>query len=337
MERRQRVTISEVAKQAGVSKTTISRYLNGKFGFMSEESRQRIAAVIEELDYRPNNLARSLKSCKSRLLGVIIADITSPFSAILVKGITDCSKDYGYHVMIATTDNNPEKEQEYILSMLDQRVEGLIVNTTCKNNAFLLEVAKQYVPIILADRPTFPTLFDTVRTTDYTSTLELMAGLKARQYEKVAFFSEPLNEVGTRILRLQAYEQACREILHQEPWKAIVAMEDEALIEQEILAFLAGAEGKKAIFTPNGVALLQVLKAMKRLDLSVPAAAGVCGFDNWDWAELVGPGITAIDQPSYDVGAACVKRMMFRLQNDRKAPPKIMELPNRIIFRGSTE
>ena len=82
---RTNVTIADVALRAGCSKTTISRYLNGKFEFMSAESKERIAAVIEEMNYRPNNLARSLKSSRSRLIGVIMADISNPFSSILVN------------------------------------------------------------------------------------------------------------------------------------------------------------------------------------------------------------------------------------------------------------
>ncbi len=93
--RKKSITIIDVAAAAGVSKTTVSRYLNGKFEFMSSQSRERIAATIEQLNYRPNNLARGLKSKRSKLLGVIVSDIKNPFSSILLKGIGDCCERYG--------------------------------------------------------------------------------------------------------------------------------------------------------------------------------------------------------------------------------------------------
>lgn len=332
-----RITIDDVAKRAGVSKTTISRYLNKKFEYMSEKSRNKIAAVIEELQYRPNNLARGLKSNKSRLIGLIVADISSPFSSIVAKGISDSCKRYGYDVLIAHTDNNAEKEQKYILSMLDQRVDGLIINSTCEITTFLNDIATRYVPIVLADRPTFPIYFDTVRTTDYAAVMETVQYLVDKGYQRVAFFSEPSNNNGTRLLRHQAYEQACNEILHQASQAYIIHVNEQQCTDSLVQEFISqNSNEKKAIFTANGVALVSILKAIKNLQLNIPGDVGICSFDNWDWTELMGPGITAISQPSYQVGVECVKRLMFRIYRNKTAPPKVIELPTKFIIRGST-
>ncbi len=337
MEHKDRVTIDDVARIAGVSKTTISRYLNKKFESMSEKSRLKIETVIKELQYRTNILARSLKSSKSHLIGVIVADISSPFSSILAKGISDCSKHYGYDVMIATTDNDSSKEQEYILSMIDQRVEGLIINSTCQNNDFLQDIATRYVPIVLADRPIFPTLFDTVKATDDKATIEIMQYLFDKGYTQVGFFSEPLNNNGTRILRRQAYERACQDIFRIKPQEYIVQVKQEQSMEDSIQDFMAQNKAeKKAVFAANGVILLSVLNALKELQVVIPRDLGVCGFDNWAWMGLIGPGITTIAQPSYQEGVECVKRMMFRIHRNKTAPPKIIELPTQLIIRGST-
>jgi LacI family kdg operon repressor len=334
---KQRVTIDDVAKQAGLSKTTISRYLNKKFDCMSEASKNKIAAVIEELQYRPNNMARGLKSSKSRLIGLIVADIGSPFSSIVAKGISDCCKRYGYDVLIAHTDNDAEKEQKYILSMLDQRVDGLIINSTCQITEFLKEIATRYVPIVLADRPTFPLCFDTVKSTDYAAVMETVQYLFAAGYQSVALFSEPIGNNGTRLLRHQAYDQACSEILHQTPQTFIVHVDEQQQVENFVQQFVDQNPNKKrAIFTVNGVTLVSVLNAIKNLELAIPDDVGICSFDNWDWTGLMGPGITAISQSSYQVGVECVKRLMFRLHRNKTAPPKLLELPTKLIIRGST-
>lgn len=329
------VTIADVAKLAGVSKTTVSRYLNGKYEFMSNESKVRIQSIIEQLNYRPNNLARSLKSSKSRLIGLIIADISSPISSILVKSINGHCSNYGYNVLIANTDNNTQKEQDYILSMIDQRVEGLIVHTTGENNEFLLDIAKK-IPVVLADRPTFPTLFDTVKTKDFQSTIETLQHLFLEGFTRIGYFTEPVGQIGTRLIRLQAYEQGCRDILAASPQSYIVDTADAKAVESSLVDFMHNNAGhSKAIFTANGVVLLSVISAISRLKLRIPQDVGVCGFDDWPWAALVGPGITAISQPSDEVGAECVKRLMARIRNNKPAP-KVIELNNRLIIRGST-
>lgn len=332
-----KVTIGDVAKQAGVSKTTISRYLNGKYDFMSEESQRRIQAVIEELNYRPNNLARSLRSSKSKLIGVIIADIGNPVSSILVKGISDQSNHYGYQVLIANTDNDPQKEQAYILSMIDQRVEGLIVHTSGNNNDLLLDISKNHVPVVLADRPTFPLTFDTVKTNDYQSTWDTIHYLIDEGFNNIALFTEPVGHIGTRTLRRQAYQEACTAL--QLTCQIYEINATGAKDVQKMVQEYAGSapEEVKAIFTANGVVMLTILSAMTWLDLQIPEDLGICGFDDWPWAALIGPGITAISQPSYEVGVECVNRLIYRLEKNKTAKPKMVELSSRLIVRGSTK
>ncbi len=132
------VTISQVAAAAHVSMTTVSRYLNGKYEFMSAETKQRIADIIEKLDYHPSNIARSLKSRVSRSVGCVIADIGSPFSSILLKGVDEVCSAEGYQVLFSDAANSPEKERNTIQELLNSRVDGLIVNTTGCNDDYLV-------------------------------------------------------------------------------------------------------------------------------------------------------------------------------------------------------
>jgi LacI family kdg operon repressor len=330
------ITIVDVAEKAGVSKTTISRYLNGKYEFMSQESRERIAKVIEEMGYRPNNLARGLKSKRSRLIGVLVSDIGSPFSSILLKGIGDCCERYGYGVLITNSNDNPKKERDYILSMIDQRVEGLIINTTGQNDEFLQQVVKNGVPIVLADRPMEEHIFDTVRTADEAITMDVMRHLKERGFKKVGWFSQVVNNE-TRKLRSAAYREACHAIMSIDPQEYVLDDKDPKQVEDQIRSFIeANGKEKKAIYTGNGVATLHVVKALQRMKLRFPQDLGLCGFNNWDWTELVGGGITVVSQPSYRVGHECVKRIMARIHRNRHAKAKLIELECKLIIRSST-
>ena len=329
-----KITIVDVAQKAGVSKTTISRYLNGKFEYMSEQSKERIAGVIKELGYRPNNLARSLKSQHSRMLGVIVSDITSPFSPILLKGISDCCGRYGYRILIANSDDDSAKEREYILSMIDQQVDGIILNTAGKNSDFLLEMSQEDIPFVLADRPLELKLFDTVRTADQQIIVDTLAFLKEKGYERVGFFLESLTN-STRIRRCNAFRDAYADIFGEAASVYLIGngSSDSSTV---LRRFMLEHEGKrKAIFTTNGVVTMRVLQAMQRMKLKFPEDAGICGFDDWPWMSLVNGGLTAIQQPTYRVGKECVTLMMQRLHRSRNALPKTLELPCTLMVRGS--
>lgn len=334
-----KTTIGEVAKRAEVSKTTISRYINGRYEFMSDETRKRIQDVIEEMAYRPNNLARGLKSNKSGLIGAIIADITSPFSSILLKGIGDLCQEKGYQIIIANTDNDPVKEREYIQSLVDNRVEGLIVNTSGQTNDYLVALGNQGMPIVLADRAMPELTFDTIMSNNYAMTVRTIQHLFQAGFAKVAFFTEEIGQISSRSIRRDAFLDACRQFKGIEAQNLIYVIDSSK--PQTVLESLAHFKEKnpdetKAIFAVNGVTLLGVLQGLSQLGLAIPKDMGVCGYDDWGWAALIPPGITVISQPSYQVGVESAKLLIARIKAKRKAKPKSIELPAELIIRGST-
>ena len=334
--KKQKVTIIDVAQAAGVSKTTISRYINGKFEFMSDESRERIAKVIDELGYRPNNLARGLKSKETKVIGVIVADITSPFSPILLKGISDSCERYGYRMLIANTDDDASKERDYILSMIDERVDGIIINTTGENEEFMTKMYNDSgTPFILDDRMARDLVFDTVRAADGAAMYRALHHLHDTGYEHVGFFVEKLKSSSTRVHRYEVFHKAYPEIFGEGAlfYKLDASVPDVS----ELQRFVAETEdSKRAIMTVNGVVTMRLMKAMWQLGLHAPEDMGICSFDDWDWMSLVDGGLTAVAQPTYRVGCECVKRMMYRIHHNKDAMPKMIELPCELIIRNST-
>ena len=332
--KRKKVTIVDVAAKAGVSKTTISRYLNGKFEYMSEESRQRIADVIEELGYRPNSLARSLKSKQSFVLGVIVSDITSPFSPILLKGISDCCDRYGYRILIANSDDEPRKERDYIMNMIDQSVDGIILNTTGGNDEFLRETADMGMKFVLADRTIDLDLFDTVHSADRDAIGQMMRYLKGVGYESVGFFTQPLTN-STRINRCQIFREVYGSYFDGMAQVYFLEKKQrDANVMQEFMR--RNIDTKHAIFTGNGVATMRVVQTMRDLGIYFPQETGLCGFDDWEWMNLVGGGLTTIALPTYEVGKECVKRMMHLLNYSRAGESRQVELPCTLQIRHST-
>lgn len=333
-------TIDQVAAEAGVSKTTISRYLNGKFEFMSAETKKRIENVIQQLDYQPSNVARSLKSQRSRQIGCIIADISSPFSSILLKGISDVCSSHGYQVLFSDVSNNPERERTCIQQFLLNQVDGLIVNTAGGNDDFLIKLKQKGVPIVLADRCIQPrNTIDTVTTENYHVTYSCIEHLKNNGFENIAFFTEKNIEISTRATRFQAFLDAMKDLYQINGAKNFYAINGENDIENQKLLkdFIESNSNKKlAVFCVNGVTLLRVLKAMQSGGYQINSQLGICGFDDWGWASLIPPGITTITQDSYSVGVQSAKIILRRVLGQKGRKPVYQELPNKLIIRGST-
>ena len=144
-----KVTITDIAKASGVSKTTISRYLNGRFDLMSPETRRRIESVIDVSGYQPSTIARSLKNKRSLLLGIVVSDQSSPFSTAVLLGVGDALRNTEYVPVFVNCDDDPAKERYQISFLLSRGVDGLIVNTTSYENPFLVNLEARGVPVVL--------------------------------------------------------------------------------------------------------------------------------------------------------------------------------------------
>ncbi|MGG7143100.1 LacI family DNA-binding transcriptional regulator [Clostridium nigeriense] len=339
--RGKRATIKDVAEMAQVSKTTISRYLNGQYEYMSIETKERIQEVIKELKYRPSNIARSLKAQKTGVIGCIIADIGSPFSSIVVKGINDVCKQMGYDVLFANTDNNPDSEKESIKSLLDNKVDGLIINTTGKIDYYLMKLNNNGVKIVLADRCIKDVnKIDTITTDNYKSTYECMEFLYEQGFKKIAFFTQDTTANSSRYLRHDAYIDAVKKLynIDGKSFTYIIDEKNKDICEKNLIDFEKRCNGEPGvIFTVNGVTLLNVLHGMKNLNIKISGNLGICGYDDWGWASLIPPGITTITQDSYECGVQAAKLLINRINNEEIGSAKYIELPSKLVVRGSTD
>jgi LacI family kdg operon repressor len=335
-----KITINDVAKQAGVSKTTVSRYLNGKFTYMSEETKEKIKTVINQLEYRPSTIARGLKASSTGVIGCVIADITNPFSSYVVKGVNDVCKKNGYQVLFVNTDNREDLEIEGIQSLLDHRVDGMIVNTTGCNDQYLIELNKQGLPIVLADRCIKERYaLDTITSDNYKATVECMEFLYKHGYKKVAFFSENFGNVSSRYVRHTAYLDAMTKIfgLDGKDYTFIIDANDRSICEANVKKFKEmNKEEDICIFSVNGVSLLNVLHVMQELHYTIGEDIGVCGFDDWGWASLIAPGITTITQKSYETGILSSELLLKRIQQGNVEKKEYVEIETTLDIRGST-
>lgn len=336
-----KVTIAEVAAQCGVSKTTVSRFLNGKYENISLKTRERIKAVIEELDYSPNRTAQRLKAGRSMLVGCVIGDVSSPFAALLLKGIMGVCEAAGYQVLFADCNDDPNRERMAIKSFVANRVDGLIVNTAGGNEELFLSLKEEGIPVVLADRGSvFSKEIDSVAAENHTAAYECVRLLKNFGYQKVAFFTEGNKQITPRILRYAGYCDAIAEFYPgAQPEQYEFERDDEESCCREILAFMRAHPNERiAILTVNGVTTQKVMLALNSLDIKFSSAFGLCGFDDWNWLQIHPSGITSVALPTRKLGEESAKLLIDRMtgKHDMGTEAVQIELPTEIIIRGST-
>ncbi|RYL89339.1 LacI family DNA-binding transcriptional regulator [Sporolactobacillus sp. THM7-4] len=333
-------TISAVARAAGVSTTTVSRYLNKKYDFMSLKTRNRIEQVIEELNYRPSSLARGLKSKKTHILGVVIADIENPFSSMLMKGINEICKQQDYHMLILNTDNSIQNEEEGIRSLIDHDVDALLINPTGYFSPIYNELKSMDLPVVLIDRQMDPCLFDTVTSNNYEITSEAAAYLIKNHYSKIFFVSEAIDRISTRQIRRKAIYDVLKKHGYQDEKDNTLIIDKNRPLEikhQLIQLKQLHADEKIAFFAVNGQVLLTLLQIIHALRWSMPGDIGICGYDDWGWGELIPPGITVIQQEPYEMGKKSAELLIDRLEGKRVSEPELVQIPADLIIRGSTD
>lgn len=332
-----RATIGDVAKAAGVSKTTISRFLSGDYKSISESTLKRIKETVEELNYRPNRMASGLKSNRSQSIGMIFADISNPYSTSVLRGAEDVCTKHGYSMLVCNTDNDPEKERHYITMMQSHRVDGVIIHPTGDNKDVLAELTADRIPVVLIDRKIPGTSFDTVGTDNYKAASEAMEYFLGMGYERIAFFSQPVSKVSSRYERYQAFIDSLRSAGHPSVGDVYeFQYRNREQMEEQLDQFLRKSEWQsRMLFAVNGVTQLILINAMQKRGLRIPEDIGIAGFDDSDWAPIVGSGITTVAHPTYEIGQTAMERILARIGGD-EGPQVNVSLPGSLIVRGST-
>ncbi|MEC1291375.1 LacI family DNA-binding transcriptional regulator [Bacillus mojavensis] len=330
------ITIKDVAEFAGVSKSTVSRYINGKIDAISPEKVKNIKEAISELNYRPSKMAQGLKIKKSKLIGFVVADITNPFSVAAFRGVEEVCDQYGYSIMVCNTDNSPEKEREMLLKLEAHSVEGLILNATGENKDILYSFAEQQVPTVLIDRKLPDLKLDTVTTDNRRITEEILQQIYSKGYTDVALFTEPIASISPRAERAAVYQEIAA-VRNVDGIKRMyeIDVKDKKQLEKALRSFINEMpEQRKAILALNGLIMLKIISCMEEIGLRIPQDTGIAGFDDTEWYKLIGPGITTIAQPSHDMGKTAMERVLKRIEGDKGAPQTI-ELEAKVIMRKS--
>lgn len=324
-----KITINDVAREAGVSKTTISRFLNQNYNNMSEQTKNRIEKVIQDLNYRPNKQAQSLKSKHSFLIGVVVADISNMFSSLLLKGIGTILEQKGYQMIIMDAANSISKEKVLLERLLDQNVDAIILQPSSSYTSTYQFLIDRSLPVLLVDRDTIPKQWSSILTNNEDATYTLAEEIKRKGYEHIIVVSEPLNEVRTRASRYRAFEEYIKQ---SEQTLSLVELTRQSEVDSYLNGLLP-LNKKTVLFASNGRMLMQCLQWLIQNNVSIPTTIGITGFDDWNITELIGPGITSIEQPSYELGKTAAQLLLEEINEKEKMQQVIV--PSNIRWRHS--
>lgn len=327
---RKKYTIADIAREAGVSKTTVSFFLNGKVNKMSQETQARIAEVVERLQYRPSLAARMLGADRSHLIGVVIGDITNGFSNQLVKGIDEVCRQHGYQMIVGSSDYHGEEEQQHIGRLLDMNVDGLIVQPTVQ---FSGEEVLGGPPVVFVDsRPEGD--WPWVRTNNYEASGQAIRECVARGYDSCLMFTAAPEHMIPRIERMNGCLDALRETDLHCRVKVIGADTPDEDILRVVRAQLK-PDKRLLVFVTSCWLLGKVFLALSSLRDEIPQHIGLLGFDSTEWCNLSVPTVSTIVQPTFEAGVAAAQALLTRIEGGEDTEEERI-LPCEICWRQST-
>jgi len=332
-----RSTIADVARVAGVSKATVSRFLNRRDELLTRDIAARVEAAIAELGYSPSPMAQALKRGRTRLIGLVVADVTNPFSVAVLRGAEQACQEAGYLVMLFNLGNQAARELEAIEALSSYQVEGFILNTLGSDPAALTAATRLGKPVVLVDRRHAGMQSDFV-SLDNAGAVQLAARHLVEQgHGELLFISEPTAGVSSRQERAQAFQAflaADAGPLQGRPFECD-EQHPQALDEALLASRQRAGSRRLGVLASNAVVTLRVAAALARLGWHFGDELGFVGFDETEWAPHVGPGLSAIAQPTADLGRIAARCLLERLQG-HQLPPRQTLLPGRLIVRGSS-
>lgn len=327
-------TIKDVAKKAGVAPITASRVINDS-EYVSEETRRRVRAAIDELGYVPNRVARSLRSKQTHTLALVLTDITNPFWTTVARGVEDAASKDGFSVILCNTDESESKEHSYVLVLMQKQVDGFLLVPARSAARSVTLIQKQKVPLVVLDR-VVPAAVDIVRSDSEGGAYQLTRHLLAQGHRQIAVLTGP-EAVSTARDRVAGYRRALAE--------AGLPADDRMVIygafTQEggyamARSVLARAPRPTALFAANNFIAIGAFRALREAGLQVPEDVALVAFDDLPSAFTMEPFLTVAAQRAYEMGQAATQLLLRRLAGQESAAPQEVLLPTDLIVRRSS-
>jgi LacI family transcriptional regulator len=330
-------TLQDVADSAGVHRATASRALNpATRHLVNAETADRVERAARSLGYRPNPIARSLKTSRSASIGLVIPDLTNPLFPPIARGVEDVLGEVGYNAWIVNTDSDPDREAAAVESMRSRNVEGFVFATARLDHPLLDELAADGTPTVLVNRRSARPDIPSVTADDATGVSMAVRHLVDLGHRKIAHLAGPQN-LSTGRTRLRAFRDALQDHgLPDDPERTVIC---------DAWAEAAGARGCTtllesdveftAVLAGNDLLALGCYDALAEHGLTCPQDVSVVGFNDMPFVDKVNPPLTTVRIPHYELGAEAARLLLADLQEPRRHPRSVV-LPLKLVVRQST-
>ncbi|MEV7318657.1 LacI family DNA-binding transcriptional regulator [Streptomyces sp. NPDC093970] len=331
-------TMADVARGAGVSVATVSHVLNGTRPVLAH-TRQAVLDAVEELGYTHNTLARSLVTSRTRSIGLAVSAISNPYFTEILQGVEAAALQHGYGLLIADPHDDPAHERKVVQLLHERRVDGMIVAPSADPRELLAYLARHAVPTVLLDRvidglgDNAPR-FDQVCAENTGPTARLVAHLAGLGHRRIGLVAG-LTGLSTTSERVTGYRQGLAAAgLPLDDALVVPGNSESAGAGRATAALMALDAPPTALVTANNAMTIGALRALREQGLSVPDDIALCCFDDFAWADLFSPRLTAVAQPGREIGAEAVRVLLERLATPDRAP-RTVRLPCAFVHRTS--
>jgi LacI family transcriptional regulator len=325
------VTLADVAREAGTSASTASRALSGR-GYVAPDVRKRLLSVADKLGYVPNLSARTLKQRTSRVVGVIVSDLSNQFYAALAAGIEQALREADYQMLILGDNSDAAQELAGARTFLSMRAPGVIMTPASRATAELLSA--RGVPVVEADRRLATASCDAVVIDNERGACDAVKHLLALGHERVALLVAR-TAFTTDAGRLEGYRAALAEADIKVDRRLVLKIGAHDATAPGRIEALVETERPTAIFAANNVLAEQAWRVLRRVGRDIPGDVSLVAFDDVPWMEMVQPPITAVRQPAYEMGRRAALLLLRRLE-DPTAGRTVEVLQPELVVRGST-
>lgn len=323
-------TIEDVAARSGVSTATVSRVLSGSVP-ARPETRERVLAAVQELDYRPSGIARALKRKETRTLGLLITDITNPFYPQIVRAVEAAAHARGYGIVLADGGDDPARELAHIDMLVERRVDGIVIASSRMTRRHADRLGAISVPVVLVNDSVAGSGLPTVTTAHRRGARMATEHLISLGHARIGHIGAPADQAAAS-QRRHGVRDALRSAGLAEP---IVAIGDGGVTGGAAAAQALIGAGVTGIVAYNDLTAIGALRALRRAGIDVPSQVSVVGFDDIEMAAWTEPPLTTIRQPTAALGQWAVNRLANALRAGQPGAERASLAPE-LIVRDST-
>lgn len=328
-------TITDVARHAGVGPSTVSRALS-QHGYVAPATRERVLESAQALGYVSNRIARSLRTRRSGMLGLLVSDVENPFYSVIAKHVETTAKALNYHVVLCNDNDDPADEREYLTILEGLGVDGAILTPTARNRNHIERLIAKGIPVVQIDRQVTGLQADAVLADNEAGVRAAVDHLAAAGHSRIGMLAGP-SSVTTGRRRFRGFMEAMKD--HGLPVSPEMVRHrsfrrDHAI--QEARELLEGRSRPTAVIAANNILAEACFMAIEQLGLRIPRDVSLIAFDDLPWMAMTSPKLTSIRQPIVEMTRAATNRLLDRIR-DPSLPKSTVIFRPELIVRESVK